>query len=406
MNQRNRNFNAPCLLVVLGATLLSLTACGGHTTVIPDPPPTPTITSVTVTCPAAGCTVATGQQLQMTKKVNGTGGTVSQTVTWSIATAGSYIGTIDTNGLYVASDFEPSGGSVVIKALASDGKTSGTATITVTQGTIPTRIAYANQGCPGCNSYITRIWSFKEGDPTDQVAVSKDGVASSDNYPVISPDKKTAAFVRYAPTSSLYVAPIEGGGTPTLVKDWPDTHFDPLMIDWNPSGTGFVVAYMDTTREVCGLETVSREGTTINSFVATEISCPAGGSVSNSPNSPKYLSDGSIVYTSGLQVFVLSADGMTKVAIPNVVAWSVALSPDGKKIVFDGPSGISTADIDGSNILPLTTVGTFPAWCPDNTIVYDALNGNDGNIYTVKADGTSNAPVQVTTWASFYPSCR
>jgi hypothetical protein len=359
-----------------------------------------TITSVSITCPS-GCTVQTGSTLQLTATVNGTGGTVSQAVTWSMNNADNEDGTVSSNGLYTApTEFAPTSGSVAIQALASDGKTSGSVTVTVTQGTLPTLVVYTNDGCPTCTSYVERVYALDESDPaTTQVQVSANDTPSQDFYATLSPDKTTVGYVKQGSTASVYTASVEGGSTPTLVKNWTDTHFEPMGLDWNPAGNGFVMAYADPTNGVCGLETVSLDGTTITPIPTTNVSC-VGSSISYPPASPRYLSDGRIVYTANDQAFLLSADGTTKTLIVKG-AGNISPSPDGTKIAFDSPSGIFTVNLDGTGTSQLLAEGGFPAWCPGGVIVFV----NSG-LYAVNADDSSGSPTELTSSTSSFPYCR
>ena len=127
--------------LVLAMVVAALAGCGGGSS--GSGGGGGSITGVTVTCPAAGCTVATNQSLSLTIAVQGTG-TFSSAFTPYVCTGtaavptgcvqggNSTLGTITAAGAYTAPAAVPSGGSVVAKVVASDGSTFGAAAISIT----------------------------------------------------------------------------------------------------------------------------------------------------------------------------------------------------------------------------------------------------------------------------------
>jgi hypothetical protein len=119
------------LLSLSFLVFLSLSGCGGVTKNTTTPPPSPTITSVTVSCAAAS--LQTGQTSQCSATVSGTG-SYSSSVTWTATS-----GTISSSGLYIAPSTAPAAGSDSVKATSTQDTTKlGTAKITVTAPTPPT----------------------------------------------------------------------------------------------------------------------------------------------------------------------------------------------------------------------------------------------------------------------------
>ncbi len=384
----------------LMVTIQFLAGCGasGTTSGSAPPPATPT---VTVTCPAAGCSVQTGATLQLSAAATGNLGTA---FTWYVnGTQGGdgTDGTIGASGLYAAPFFLPTGGSVTVKAVGSDGTTSGSITLTVTQGPAPTLVAFTNDGCSACTTYIERIFVFNLAQPDVQYQLSPNDTPSEDLYATISPDKRTVAYIKQGTAESLMTVPTEGG-SPTLVKNWTDPHFMPNGLDWNPAGTGFVIAYSDTTAGICGLATIPLDGSSFTPIAATEIPCPANSSISFPPTNPRVLSDGRIVYAEGQKIWVLSADGQTETSIGN--GWDLSPSPDGTKVVADYSGQLTVQNIDGTNPQPLVP-GTYPAWCDGGngtSIVFE--NSTDYHLYLVNVG--SQSPQSLTTANSFFPYCR
>ncbi len=117
-------------LSLLGS--LSLAGCGVSGKVAGNtPPPSPTITAVTVSC--AATSLQAGQTSQCSATVSGTG-TFSSNVTWSAAS-----GTVSTSGLYTSPSTVPTSGSDSVKAISTEDPTKlGSAKIAITAPTAPT----------------------------------------------------------------------------------------------------------------------------------------------------------------------------------------------------------------------------------------------------------------------------
>ena len=377
------------------AVILILAGCGGNrSTTTPE-------ATLSVTCLQA-CTVTTGQNLQLSATVTGLS---NQSVSWVVdgsANGNRIVGTISNSGLYTAPEFSPAGGTVSVKATAADGVTSGKITLTITQGILPTFVAYTNDGCPTCTTDVERVYVFDESNPGVQIQVSPDDSPSRDVYPAISPDKRTVAYIKQTQTSSLYTANTEGGSTPTLIKSWSDPSFVITGVDWDPSGTGFALTYIDSSNGLCGVETLSLDGKSVNTLLMAQVYCPKGSGTDHPPASPRYYSDWRIAYTASGRIAILSADGhqRTDITITGITTSNVTLSPDGTNYAFDGPNGTYTIDFLAGPIL--IAPGGFPAWCPGNAIVFT----DNGNLYSISSWYSGAIPSQLTTWSSSFPYCR
>ena len=95
--------------------------------------------------------------------------------------------------------------------------------------------------------------------------------------------------------------------------------------------------------------------------------------------------------------------------------WKTAVSPDGTKILFVSEgSGFTTSqiwvvDADGENLENLTNntqrFHEFPSWSPDGSqIVYHSyLQGGEGDIYVMNADGTGKTNITDTAGGEWWP---
>ena len=380
------------------------------------------VASVTVACAASPCSVQsnaalTNNTLQLTATVTCTG-TCNTGVTWyvnNVVNGNSTVGTINNVGLYTSPTTVPSGGTVTVKAVGSDGVTAGSTTVTITQGPVPVLVAYTNGGvtnatCPG--GICSVVYTFNLNNPQGQVQASPFS-PYQDVFAAISPDQSLTAYARQLAIYTVPTVPVQGT-TPTLIRQWTDTHFALMGLDWKPDGSGFVIADTDPTNGVCGLQTISKDGSSIQSLAATNMSCTAGGSIMNPTGHPRYFSDGRITYSAAgkngnSQIFVLSSDGKTVTNLSNngFNDRNSSLSPDGTKIVFEsdrnGSPSLYTMNFDGTGTIPLLGTPSIQAtWCSGNKIVFE--DGATFYLWQINADGTGKAQLNSNT--SFEPYCR
>jgi len=140
-NSANENVRLLCALL-LSVPLLFASACGGGGSGngggSNPPPQSPTITSVSVTCPSL--TVPTGQSSQCSAAVSGTG-SYSSGVTWTVnSTSGgsATYGTISAVGLYQAPVTAPSAYVVTVSATSTADSTKSGSFSVLIAGTIAT----------------------------------------------------------------------------------------------------------------------------------------------------------------------------------------------------------------------------------------------------------------------------
>ena len=113
-------------------------------------------------------------------------------------------------------------------------------------------------------------------------------------------------------------------------------------------------------------------------------------------------------------VFVMSADGTGERKVIDADAFSVAFSPDGKKLAYTSFENGSNADVfsvnlDGTGKTRLTTDPDFDAvadFSPGGGKIAFFSNRNflPGEIFTMNADGSDERPLTEGTEASFSPN--
>ena len=127
----------------------------------------------------------------------------------------------------------------------------------------------------------------------------------------------------------------------------------------------------------------------------------------------------------GNKIGVMRTDGTGArfVATPGIdVGWSVAISPDGDRVAFegavDGNTDIWVVHSDGTGLLRLTddpATDQYPTWSPDGTtIAYDNAGAREhlsdpqfsktAEIFTVPADGGPTTQLTENGWFDAAPS--
>jgi hypothetical protein len=106
--------------------------------------------------------------------------------------------------------------------------------------------------------------------------------------------------------------------------------------------------------------------------------------------------EGVILFTSdrsgSSHLYRVGLDGSALVDLtPSTTVCCGDWSPDGSRIVFSGPAGITVMNQDGSQRTPLGLQGVEPRWSPDGTMMAftsGATSTTDGTIYVANADGS------------------
>lgn len=111
-------------------------------------------------------------------------------------------------------------------------------------------------------------------------------------------------------------------------------------------------------------------------------------------------------------IYTVSTDGKWLFAVTlGKHAYEPAMSPDGKKIVFqldqNNTAETGIMDVDGGNVVQLTHNGGFegyPAWSPDGTrIVFVSYRDGNYEIYVMNADGTNQKRLTNNSIEDWWP---
>jgi LPXTG-motif cell wall-anchored protein len=169
------------------------------------------------------------------------------------------------------------------------------------------------------------------------------------------------------------------GGNVTRLTNNGRANFNP---SWSPDGTK--VAFAGTPPEPSGNTGEKDEIYTINVDGTGE---KALTNNNTSDNSPDWSPDGRrIVFQGSTGLMIMNANGTEQSPLP-VSGTGPAWSPDGKKITFVGPDEIATVNPDGSGQTVVTTTSNLSVFEPDWQPVTGAGTGNAGT----GTAGTGNA---------------
>ena len=216
-----------------------------------------------------------------------------------------------------------------------------------------------------------------------------------------------AAIAGFALSRAIRSEPTpEGTGTPT-----PSVATDLTFLQALPAG-----ATQPTTAivDLRGKQTSTIGGVPLDAYAA---SVTPDGTQMAFIASPNEVADN--------QVGMMDTDGSRAhfVATPGIdVGWTVAISPDGTRVAFegavDGNTDIWVVNSDGTGLLRLThdpATDQYPTWSPDGTtITYDNAGSNEhlvdpqfsktAEIFSVPADGGSITRLTENSWFDAAPS--
>ena len=128
-------------------------------------------------------------------------------------------------------------------------------------------------------------------------------------------------------------------------------------------------------------------------------------------DSPDYSPNGTrIVFESGRdgqsEIYVMNANGSGQTRLTHSGGnYMPKWSPDGSKIAFVSPGGISVMNADGSNLTQIETNAAHPAWSPNgNKIAFDSQRSGNWDLWMMNPDGSVVTQLTTNPAADMLPS--
>lgn len=255
---------------------------------------------------------------------------------------------------------------------------------------------------PSSSTHYSLVYGFKEqksksiylSDETGQSRIKIADVTNYDGYPSVSPNGKQVAFYgKYdkRKTWSIHVGNIDGTNMQRLTNT---KHVWDSAPAWSADGKTIIFSreYKDSSggwQEEVWL--MNPDGTNQRQVKAIK------------GRAAQFMPDGRILFQSKSgpsQISIANSDGSDVITLTNDKNnnMSPKLSPNGNKIAYlsnrDGNQEVYVMDIDGTNQKRLTVNSISewgPAWSPDGTKVYFSSQSTYGfyDIYKVNIDGSS-----------------
>lgn len=367
--------------IVVALTYAFLCGCGGgHSS------QSGSATAITISInPPTTVSLNSGQTQQFSASVSGSS---DITVIWSCSPGG----TISQSGLFTAA---AAGLITIIATSDADSTKSASTTVTVTNPDADSILAEVSSGIVimdpdgsgrrtlasqgSAPRWMADHWNFTYltyGVQTNLILATPDGSSSStvwsgEGYDAtLSPDGSRVAYVTSNSTSdspdfvySVNVTKLSDGTTVQIstltchtfcLLEMPETPY------WSPDGIWVVYSL----GEDWSVHKVKADGTDDQRL----FSLPEEFSYYGAPVNPSFTHDGNYVLFDFLvdptqpstdTIYRVDASGNN--AVPITLGSQASASPDGKRIVFVGPSGLSTCNFDGTEVVAIGT-GSSPSW--------------------------------------------
>jgi Tol biopolymer transport system component len=287
---------------------------------------------------------------------------------------------------------------------------------------VPGLTASSSAASTALRNVILFVASTPDGGSTQLATMSPDGsgrqLITNDPphvylYPAISPDGRRIVATRSVSaggiltSEGLFLMNADGSGQTLLVNRG-------LVIDaepaWSPDGSqiAFQSFDLESVGPVARIYVINVDGTGLRKLSPpTDNDFAFDGSPTWSPDGTK------LAFTRDWQLNTINADGTGFTAVPNAdLAAGAAWSPDGTRIAYGTLSGdIQIINVDGSNLVTLTTNAAGPSWSADGQrLAFVRKISGLSPLFVINADGTGETRVTFGTrddwprWSPFPPS--
>jgi hypothetical protein len=206
------------------------------------------------------------------------------------------------------------------------------------------------------------------------VCVARGAAASGGSdplYPMVSPNGSQLAWVEGS-TWRIWVANTDGTGAHVFGSSFAQAGIG--QIAWTPQGmvvdSNYTLFLLSATGKRTKLSLVGDQLFSVGGTRAASGSGQGSGPIT---------------------VVGLLTRKVTRVGSPAVGNGEPSLSPDGRRVAWAGPGGVSIAPASGGGVRELVSGGSCPLWSPDGrSIAYLTLARNGQDLHVIAAAGGSS----------------
>ncbi len=187
--------------------------------------------------------------------------------------------------------------------------------------------------------------------------------------PALAPDGTTLAFVvRTAAGTDRIVVRGEGGDEQILPEGLAGSF--PV---WSPDGTAIAFQGQRPGGEddiyVVNVASRSVQRLTTSPFKDEWAAwSPDGQTIAYVNDGPQPTDSSGVSPTSSIWTVPING-GQTELLVDQEGASEPSFAPDGRRIAFQTPQGLWSADVDGSHVQQLADIGGAPRWSPDGSTI-------------------------------------